>query len=81
MAEAKHGTAPIVVNETPGRKAYCQCGWSANLPYCDGSHNRMGTGLAPMVTNVDEPDKKAVCQCHRSGNKPWCDGTHNRPAG
>lgn len=76
MAEPKHGTRPIVIEEAAGTKAYCQCGWSENLPYCDGSHNRMQTGLRPIVCQVDAPGRKAVCQCHQSANKPWCDGTH-----
>ncbi len=80
MAEAKHGSGPIVVDETAGKKAYCQCGWSQNLPYCDGSHSRQDTGLSPIVCEVEEAGKKAVCQCHRSGNRPWCDGSHSRPA-
>lgn len=76
MAEPIHGTRPIVVEETAGKKAYCQCGLSANLPYCDGTHSREQTGLSPVVMVVDAPGKKAVCQCHRSGTIPWCDGTH-----
>lgn len=73
---AKHGTRPIVIEETAGKKAYCQCGLSATLPYCDGTHSREGTGLKPIVIDVPGPGPKAVCQCHQSGNKPWCDGTH-----
>lgn len=76
MAEPMHGTAPIVIDETAGTKAYCACGWSASLPYCDGSHSRMNTGCRPHVCQVDVAGRKAVCQCHRSGNLPWCDGTH-----
>lgn len=76
MAEPKHGTAPIVVEETPGKKAYCTCGWSENLPYCDGSHKKMDTGCAPLVVEITEPKKVAICQCHRSGKMPFCDGTH-----
>jgi len=78
MAEPKHGTQPIVIEETPGKKAYCVCGHSADLPYCDGSHSREQTGLAPIVVDVTEAGKKAICQCHRSGNAPWCDGTHSK---
>ena len=78
MAEPRHGTRPIVIEESAGKKAYCQCGLSAHLPYCDGSHSREGTGLAPIVVTVEAPEKKAICQCHRSGNRPWCDGTHSK---
>ncbi len=79
MAEAKHGDKPIVLEETTGKKAYCQCGLSAKLPYCDGAHSREGTGLAPIVVDITEPGKKAICQCHRSANLPWCDGAHSKP--
>ena len=78
MAEPKHGERPIVLDESPGKKAYCQCGLSENLPYCDGSHARNQTGLAPIVVEVPDAGKKAICQCHQSANKPWCDGTHSR---
>jgi len=76
MADPRHGARPIVVEETPGKKAYCTCGWSEKLPYCDGSHNRMSTGCVPHVCEISEAGRKAVCQCHRTANSPWCDGTH-----
>jgi CDGSH-type Zn-finger protein len=78
MAEPKHGTGPIQVEETPGKKAYCTCGWSEKLPYCDGSHARQNTGCQPIVCDVTEAGTKWICQCHQSGNLPWCDGTHSR---
>jgi len=80
MAEPKHGTQPIVVEETAGKKAYCICGWSEKLPHCDGAHNRQQTGCAPIVLELSEAGRKAVCQCHKSGNMPWCDGTHAKLA-
>ena len=79
MGAVKHGTRPIVVEETPGKKAYCMCGCSATLPYCDGSHSRERTGVVPMVVTIDAACKKAICQCHRSGTLPGCDGTHKTP--
>ncbi len=78
MADPKHGTAPIGIDETPGNKAYCACGWSEKLPYCDGSHKRMDTGCKSIKIEVTEPGKKWVCQCHRSTTPPWCDGTHKK---
>src|SRR2546425_412921 len=74
----RHGTAPIVIEETPGKKAYCQCGLSAILPYCDGSHARESTGVIPIVCQVDAAGKKAVCQCHLPATLPYCDGSHAR---
>ncbi len=76
MADPKHGNRPIAVDETPGRKAYCQCGLSAKLPYCDGTHSRENTGISPIVVTIDAPGKKWICQCHQSKGLPWCDGTH-----
>ncbi len=78
MTELRHGTRPIVIDETAGTKEYCQCGLSANLPYCDGTHGRENTGVSPIVCEVEAAGKKAICQCHKSGNLPWCDGTHSR---
>ncbi len=78
MADPKHGTGPIAVDETPGKRAYCTCGWSAKLPHCDGSHQRMQTGSSPIIVEITTAEKKWVCQCHRSGNMPWCDGTHKQ---
>jgi len=67
---------PYVVDETPGKKAWCRCGRSQNQPYCDGSHK--GTGLSPIVTEIAEEKKVAWCGCKQSGNKPFCDGTHSK---
>lgn len=80
MAKPKPGNRPIAIDETPGKKAYCQCGWSEKPPYCDGAHSRLDTGCVPFVCEVTEPGKKWVCQCYRSGNPPWCDGSHKTPA-
>jgi len=68
--------APYVMDEAPGKKAWCRCGRSSNQPYCDGSHK--GTGLSPMVVEIEEEKKIAWCGCKQSGNKPYCDGTHRK---
>ncbi len=74
--EPIHGKSPMVIEETAGKKAYCMCGVSENLPYCDGAHARKEVNVGPIVVEVEQPAKKAVCQCHRSDTLPWCDGTH-----
>jgi CDGSH iron-sulfur domain-containing protein 3 len=81
MTAPKHGTHPLRVEETPGIKAYCACGHSARLPYCDGSHSRLNTGCQPIVLEVTEAGRKSICQCHQTATKPWCDGAHKRLGG
>jgi len=78
MTEPIHGTRPIPVDETPGKRAYCTCGHSGKLPYCDGAHNRLDTGCKPILLEITEPGKKWLCQCHKSKNMPWCDGAHKQ---
>jgi len=67
---------PFVIDEQPGTKAYCACGKSANLPYCDGSH--AGSEFRPYIVKLDKPTTVAICKCRQSKNRPYCDGTHSR---
>jgi len=34
----KHGTTPIVIDETPGKKAICRGRRTGNSPWCHGTH-------------------------------------------
>ncbi len=79
MTEPKHGTRSMKIEETPGTKWYCQCGWSETLPYCDGAHSRLGVNARPIRVEITEAGRKSICQCHRSATPPWCDGTHKNP--
>lgn len=69
---------PYVREEQPGKKAWCACGQSQNQPFCDGAHNRLNTGMRPMMVEVTEAKKVAWCGCKHSANKPFCDGSHNK---
>ena len=67
---------PYVLDESPGKRAWCACGLSKKQPFCDGSHS--GTEFRPIVVDVEQAGKVAWCGCKKSGNKPYCDGSHSR---
>lgn len=66
--------SPYVIEEQPRKVAWCQCGRSANQPYCDGAHK--ATDIRPIIVELTEAKRVAWCGCKQSGNKPFCDGTH-----
>lgn len=67
---------PYVMEVQPGTYKWCQCGNSANQPFCDGSHK--GTGFAPVKEIINETKKIAWCGCKQTNNQPFCDGSHSK---
>jgi CDGSH-type Zn-finger protein len=77
MSEPKIAdTRPMLSELAPGTYWWCSCGHSENQPFCDGSHH--GTGLEPVMFEVDEAGKAAMCLCKRTGDSPYCDGSHSK---
>ena len=65
---------PVVLTMPPGRYYWCQCGRTAEVPFCDGSHE--GTGLEPLEFTVEEARSVALCSCGITQTPPFCDGSH-----
>jgi CDGSH iron-sulfur domain-containing protein 3 len=57
-------------------KAYfwCQCGLSANQPFCDGSHK--GSEFSPLKWQCETSKTQWFCACKQTKNPPFCDGSH-----
>jgi CDGSH iron-sulfur domain-containing protein 3 len=74
---AKKG--PYVMDMQPGKYSWCSCGRTQTEPFCDGSHERLNTGMAPVEVEIKYPKTIAWCGCRRTAKPPYCDGTHNKP--
>jgi len=69
---------PYTVKVEAGEAVYlCQCGKTANAPYCDGSHQ--GTDITPLAHTPETDGNIHVCGCGKTGSVPFCDGSHNSP--
>ena len=56
--------------------AWCTCGKSRRLPFCDGNHS--DTGMRPLIFSVEETKDYYLCRCQLTGTVPFCDGHHKK---
>ena len=64
----------VQVELEAGTHLWCQCGYSKNQPFCDGSHH--GTKFTPIAFTVEKKQKMKLCNCKQSKVGPFCDNTH-----
>ena len=65
---------PAEVHLTVGDYLYCQCGYSKNQPFCDGSHH--GTKFQPLKFTIRKEMDYQLCQCKLCEKGPFCDNSH-----
>lgn len=55
MGNATYVDADGNEQTTPGKAiALCRCGQSANKPFCDGSHNRVGFESPEIILHLEQ---------------------------
>ncbi len=72
----KNTTAkPTLIELEEGKKyLWCQCGFSKNQPFCDGSHH--GTKHKPILFEAKKTGTVKLCNCKLTMKAPFCDGSH-----
>jgi sterol desaturase/sphingolipid hydroxylase (fatty acid hydroxylase superfamily)/CDGSH-type Zn-finger protein len=65
---------PAVLTLKEGDYLYCQCGFSKNQPFCDGSHH--GTKFQPIKFTIKKEREYQLCQCKTCAKGPFCDDAH-----
>lgn len=80
LREKTTSNAPLSVELEPNKTyLFCQCGFSKNQPFCDGSHQ--GSKFKPLPFEVEKKRTVRLCNCKKTQKGPFCDGSHLREWG
>ncbi len=67
---------PVRIELEAGKKYFwCQCGYSADIPFCDGSH-RGASEKKSLCFTAEKDGQALLCTCQATKNPPYCDGSH-----
>ncbi len=72
----KQNKGPKVSVAIPATYAWCACGLSDVLPFCDGAHGI--TEFSPVRIKIEEEKTVAWCMCQKTKTPPFCDGSHDK---
>ncbi len=72
--EKNTGSEPLMTTLKRGTYLYCQCGYSSDQPWCNGSHH--GSKFRPMVVDIKKERKASICTCKMTKTPPYCDDSH-----
>ena len=65
---------PSLLTLKEGDYLYCNCGFSKNQPFCDGSHH--GTKMHPTKFTIKKEKEYKLCNCKLCKKGPFCDNSH-----
>jgi CDGSH-type Zn-finger protein len=58
-------------SETRGKRSYCVCGLSSEMPWCDGSHT--GRHRPRRVADAAKDLGLEFCTCGKTSKAPFCE--------
>lgn len=67
---------PYLMELKAGKYSWCSCGHSSSQPFCNGSHEKLKSGMTPVETVITNDTVVAWCGCKRTGTPPFCDRMH-----
>ena len=65
---------PLKTKLATGTYLYCQCGYSSEQPWCNGSHH--GTKIKPLIVDIANERNVSICTCKLTKSPPYCDDSH-----